>query len=258
MNKFEAGKYLNVAGNLGAMSQALTMNPPISLSQTNLQNVQRQLSERAAECRELGLPVSARQFELAVENLADLPQGAVLSIQVSTMIVDLQNAMAAEMDTHLFMHIFPDRQQFYEQKELFGPSVNSNFGSAKKDIKAAGSCYAVDRNTACVMHLMRVLEVGLNTLAKELNVDFARRNWENVINDIEAEIKEINGPTWGGDWKQKQQFYSGAAKDFRYFKDAWRNHAMHYHEHYDPSEAKTILDHVKTFMEQLADGGLKE
>jgi hypothetical protein len=33
-------------------------------------------------------------------------------------------------------------------------------------------------------------------------------------------------------------------------------HAMHYREHYDASEAKTILDHVKAFMVQLAAGGL--
>ena len=75
---------------------------------------------------------------------------------------------------------------------------------------------------------------------------------------IEAEIKKINGPAWGSDWKVKQQFYSGAAKDFRYFKDAWRNHAMHFREHYEASEAKIILDHVKSFMIHLADGGLKE
>ena len=162
------------------------------------------------------------------------------------------------MSTHLFMHIFPERQGFYEQEELFGMTVNANFNSAKRDIKAAGSCYAADRNTACVMHLMRVLEVGLNTLAKTLGVSFDRRNWENLINDIDAEIKKINGPARGADWKEKQEFYSSAAKDFRYFKDAWRNHAMHFREHYEGSEAKTILEHVKAFMAQLADEGLKE
>jgi hypothetical protein len=39
---------------------------------------------------------------------------------------------------------------------------------------------------------------------------------------------------------------------------SWRNHAMHFREHYEGSEAKTILEHVKAFMAQLADGGLKE
>jgi hypothetical protein len=107
------------------------------------------------------------------------------------------------------------------------------------------------------MHLMRVLKVGLNTLAKELKVNFDPRTWENVINDIEAEIKKINGPAWWPDWKVKEQFYSEAAKDFR-FKDAWRNHATHYREHYEASEALTILTHVQAFMKHLAESGLKE
>jgi hypothetical protein len=62
----------------------------------------------------------------------------------------------------------------------------------------------------------------------------------------------------GPDWNQKQQFYSGAAKDFRYFKDAWRNHAMQYRERYTETDAKGILEHVRAFMVQLANGGLKE
>jgi hypothetical protein len=105
---------------------------------------------------------------------------------------------------------------------------------------------------------MRVLELGMNVLASKLQVDFQRRNWENVLNDIDAAVKKINGPHAGTDWKEQQRFYSEAAKDFRYFKDAWRNHAMHFHEHYEAAEARSILDHVKTFMEHLAANGLRE
>ena len=59
-------------------------------------------------------------------------------------------------------------------------------------------------------------------------------------------------------WDKERTFYSGAAKDFRYFKNAWRNHSQHLHEHYEASEARTILDHVKAFMMHLADNGLRE
>jgi hypothetical protein len=162
------------------------------------------------------------------------------------------------MSSQLFMRIFPDRVDFYQQEEFFGPKVELNFPSAKRDNKSAGSCYACDRNTACVMHLMRVLEVGMNTLAATLKVSFERRSWENVINDLDTEIKKINGPHAGADWKNKQQFYAEAAKEFRYFKDAWRNHAMHYREHYDAIEALSILNHTKEFMKHLAQNNLAE
>jgi hypothetical protein len=86
-------------------------------------------------------------------------------------------------------------------------------------------------------------------------VAFRRGNGENIT---ETAIKKINGPHAGTDWKDKQHFFAEAAKDFRYFKNAWRNHALHFHEQYDASEAKLILDRVKTFMMHLAENGLKE
>jgi hypothetical protein len=178
--------------------------------------------------------------------------------QVSQILLTISSVIRAEMSSQLFMRIFPDRVDFYQQEEFFGPKVELNFPSAKRDNKSAGSCYACDRNTACVMHLMRVLEVGMNTLAATLKVSFERRNWENVINDLDTEIKKINGPHAGADWKNKQQFYAEAAKEFRYFKDAWRNHAMHYREHYDAIEALSILNHTKEFMKHLAQNNLAE
>ena len=68
--------------------------------------------------------------------------------------------------------------------------------------------------------LMRVPELGLNSFASQpdINVVFQRREWENIIKDIESAIKKINGPHAGTDWKDKQHFLAEAAKDFRYFK----------------------------------------
>jgi hypothetical protein len=254
MEKFAAEKFCNIASQFAGISAHLNRGNVRAHMQEQI-DLARRLSDVAATCEGIGLKVTALQIMATVRNLTSMQFG---STQVSQMVTSLGIALSSEMSTHLFMRVFPERAPFYEQNDLFGSAVAANFDSASRDIKSAGTCFAVDRNTACVMHLMRVLELGLNVLAGELGVSFDRRNWENVINDIEAEIKKINGPAWGKDWKLKQQFYSEAAKDFRYFKDAWRNHAMHYREHYDASEAKSILEHVKAFMSHLADNGLKE
>ena len=64
----------------------------------------------------------------------------------------------------------PDRQAgYYEQEELFGSEVHTNFESTRDDVKEAGNCYATGRYTACVFHCMRVLEKGLHALVRELN-----------------------------------------------------------------------------------------
>jgi hypothetical protein len=44
---------------------------------------------------------------------------------------------------------------------------------------------------------------------------------------------------------------------FRYFKDAWRNHVDHGREHYDEHQADTILTHTIDFMVFLVEAGLK-
>ena len=257
LEKFAAEVYCRISGNLGALSfefSAESMSHPTSPKR--VENLAWQLEGIVPSCRAIGLKTSALQLEDAVTRLREpnVWTGPILGQTIRCLNV----AINSEMSTHLFMRIFPERIDFYEQANLFGDAVGDHFPGASKDIQQAGSCYAADRNTACVMHLMRVLELGLNALARKLQVRFERREWENVINEIEAEIKKINGPHAGADWREQQRFYGEAAKDFRYFKNAWRNHAMHAREHYEASEARTILDHVKSFMVHLAEGGLKE
>lgn len=257
MEKFAAEKFCTICTNLTSMSGNLA-HIGLTVSPKNTATLCETLKALAQDCKQIGLKVTALQVEAVICKFEAHSTFNFPAVQISQILDDLATAISCEMETHLFLRVFPERADFYKQDELFGPQANVAFQSAKRDIKSAGTCYACDQNTACVMHLMRVLEVGLSVLARELKVLFDRRNWENVINDIEAEIKKINGPAWGPDWKAKQQFYSGAAKDFRYFKDAWRNHAMHFREHYEAAEAKSILDHVKSFMIVLADGGLHE
>ena len=97
---------------------------------------------------------------------------------------------------------------------------------------------------------MRALELGLIALAAMFNVDTDRNNWENIINEIESQVKKT-GPTRGPDWKDEEQFYSEAALQFRFFKNAWRNHVMHVRDKYDETRAKAIFDHVRDFMTHL-------
>jgi hypothetical protein len=53
-------------------------------------------------------------------------------------------------------------------------------------------------------------------------------------------------------------FLSGAAAQFRYFKEAWRNHVAHSRATYDDIEALRIMSHVHQFMDELAVRGLSE
>ena len=256
VEKFSAEKYLAICSNMTDLAYS-GKGVHQEFTESGKKEVCKLLRRIAKDCRAVGLKSASIQFDELIDNVKHVP---ISGRQLSQILLCLGSAIRAEISTHLFMQIFPNRIEYYEQPELFGAEVNAGFPSAIRDIRSCGSCYACDRNTASVMHSMRVLEAGLGVLASELTVPSDRRNWEQIIRDIEIKIEEIQKKReqWGQNWKEKLEFYSGAAKDFRYFKDAWRNHVMHFREHYDAAEALTILNHVKAFMEHLVGGGLKE
>jgi hypothetical protein len=267
MNKFDGGKYLSVAANLGATSAWLAQRPSVPMSAQNLANTEMQLLERARECRDIGLVVTAKQFERAAASLADAqraPEGMVFVFaQASIMIDCLQNAMISEMENQLFLWMHPDRAVYFEQAELFGHEVATQFPSTSRDVRSAGNCYASDNSTACVFHCMRVLEKGLYALANHLKIPFTvpveLQNWQNIIESIEKEILNREKTLPKGTAKTEElKFLSGAAAQFRYFKEAWRNHVAHSRVTYDDIEARRIMTHVHQFVDELAKGGLKE
>ena len=262
MQKFDAGKYLIVAGNLAGMAQGIAVMAQFPLSVDNRANTNLRFVERAKECREIGLVISAAQFENAAENLR-LNPGPILSIQIGQIIIDIQNLMINEMKSHLFLWVQSEKAKYYEQLELFGGVVADNFPSTEQDIRSAGNCYASSNNTACVFHCMRVLEKGLHGFADYLSVPFVvpveLQNWQNIIEPIEKEIKHQEQTLPKGTAKSDElKFLSGAAAQFRYFKEAWRNHVAHSRVTYDDIEAVRIMTHVHQFMEELAQYGLKE
>jgi hypothetical protein len=154
--------------------------------------------------------------------------------------------------------IAQEKDKYFQKDDLFGPEVSRAFGSCVSDIQAAGTCYALEQNEACVFHLMRVLERSLGVLASKFNVPFQNDNWHNIIEQLEVRIRKMDATTFGSDWKDKQKFYAGAANQFMFFKDAWRNHVMHVRDVFDEGKARSVLDSVRVFMQSLTEGGLAE
>jgi hypothetical protein len=255
VEKFSANEFCILCANLTSLVNLYAAQPNKPFVFQDKAELIGHLNAWSEKCREVGLEVAPLQIDAARDAVM---QRDVSRPQISDMLVGLGQAITSEMSIHLFLWIPKEKSKYYEQDELFGPVTASAFPSAARDIKAAGSCYAESKNTASVMHLMRVLELGLTALANRLAVPIRKPDWENLINDIEAAIAKINGPHARPDWKKDREFYAGAAKDFRYFKNAWRNNVMHIHEHYDDLEAREILDHVKSFMAHLSKNGLKE
>ncbi len=108
-----------------------------------------------------------------------------------------------------FLYVEESKLKFYDQQAAFGDTVAKNFPSADYDVQEAANCFALGRYTACVMHSMRVLEAGLDALARALKVKRSGKSWGADLNVFtlawQAELKA--NPRLSG-WKR--QFFPHA------------------------------------------------
>jgi hypothetical protein len=169
----------------------------------------------------------------------DTDVGVVMAM-VASFVGDTQ----AELCEHIFFRIPNEEKSFYDDVQLASAAMDA-FPSAVPEVSNAGKCFALDQPTACVLHLMRALEVPLKALIAALNFIPSNPNWQTVINECEREIRKLKD-------KGDQEFYSEAATNFLYFKNAWRNHVMHGRDTYDKRQAFDIMMHVAGFMKVLS------
>lgn len=101
-----------------------------------------------------------------------------------------------ELNAQKLLPLSPWAERLLSEEPQFGPAVAHSFPSAEFDIQEAAKCLAFDRATASVMHLMRVMELGLRVLAKHYGVE-ADASWNKTLNQIEAKIREIGTRSHG-------------------------------------------------------------
>ena len=181
-----------------------------------------------------------------------IPKAGDIRIRLTT----FRQSLDRELRRRSFLFVPDAKAAFYEQTDLFGPQVSERFSRAAQDIKEAGTCIALDRPTAAVFHLMCVLEVGIDRLSHALGLPYKQAAWHTILNDIEKRVNAL-GPQDGSDWRADKEFYSQAVVEFRFFKDAWRNHVAHGRARYNEGEARNIFEHIRSFMEWLS-GRLSE
>jgi hypothetical protein len=163
---------------------------------------------------------------------------------------NLYDRIIDELQERVTFQIESPRAVFYDDPAAFGEDVSAAFPSATEDIREAAKCLALDRATACVMHLCRAVEVGLKVLAvKELNLP-DRNNWGRYLDDIQKELARRYKTS--GTRTADELFYSEVAAQIGHIKTAWRNPTMHVERIYTVERADEILAAVKSFMKHLA------
>lgn len=161
-----------------------------------------------------------------------------------------------ELQMRLFLYVPQEDAELYRNPMgVFSKAVDG-FPSASGDAIEACRCYALGRYTACVFHCMGILQYGLFALADELKLSLTiplqMAEWCKIINGIEGKIRDFRNEPKSPEKDENLAFYSECGVQFRYFKDAWRNHVAHLREEYDKDQAHSVLIHTREFMEHMS------
>lgn len=210
----------------------------------------RMFKERIRVCEECYLPSTADQFKRILKTLEE----GCTPAEITEHYPELMNRLEDECRRHVVMVIEPDYRKYFENPEffdtddIFDDQVSRSFPSANEDIAEAGKCLACGRATACVMHLQRVMEVGLRVLAAAVGVP-EQNDWGRYLKEIEEQL--IKRMKTSGARSPEEQFYAEAHAMFDSARRAWRNPTMHPEKTYSPERAQEILIAVRSFMRHL-------
>jgi hypothetical protein len=156
-----------------------------------------------------------------------------------------------ELADSLFLLVPSEKSSYFQDEPLWGAEVADKFPKLVEDIQEAGKCFATARYTACVFHLMRVMEGAVQFLGGKLNINLVReKNWHNILDEVDKAIKNMNPKN--SRQKAVRNKYSAASAYLRMVKDAWRNDVMHPKATYTEEEVERIFYNVQDFMIHLA------
>jgi hypothetical protein len=212
---------------------------PASRQYFHVPNLAQQLSALAAECRNSDLIFTATLLErLSNSYRNSQPRSAEeLAGQLHECVHRLQDELAEPR----FFSVDPDKLEFLRPYPSFFPvEVTGMFPATNKELAEATCCYAYERDTACVFHLMRALEVVLKAFAEKLDVRFVSKNWGEIVAALEP---RLNG---------KNTEDAEILAYLRNIKNAWRNPTMHVERDYDSDQAFDILRNTRNLMLHVA------
>lgn len=155
-----------------------------------------------------------------------------------------------ELDRVKLFHVPEGMVQYYENPQPFGGAVFDAFPTAVLDSQNAGKCLALHQPTACMFHLMRVMECGLSTYAKKLGIAFAH-SWESYINHLTKEF-DMKWDRKSKTWKKNGPLHKEILGEINAIKIAWRNPTMHIVNDYSMEEAQRAYHVVLGFMQKLS------
>ena len=261
MLEVDAGRFFGSVSALGAYVQVFSSCAQRQgvprLPQKDFDMIQDEARNLRSVAEELNLPMTAAVCEEFISEIDELvapdDEGMVspctsLFVRMMGSLERIQSAKY-EARSKLFLALNTSGNLLWQTEPPFGQAAQDAFPSSSTDIEEAAKCLAVERGTACVMHLMRAIEVPLKSLATSLNVG-QQNDWGSYIREIDKELGVRMKAA--GKRSQDEQFFAETSEAFERVKRAWRNRTMHVDAVYTVERAREIYDATKDFLAYLA------
>src|ERR1700730_16644282 len=156
----------------------------------------------------------------------------------------------------MFIIEVEQRRYFDPERPLFGKDFAKNYISAAFEVDEAAKCLALSRPTASVFHLMRLMEIGVRSVARCLQVPDpiqpADRSWGAVLKKVRDGI-DAKWPTVAARSAGDGEVFDVLYASLDAVKNPWRNSTMHPANKYTVEEAEHVVAAVRGFIMRLAD-----
>ena len=254
---WQLGLLLTTLRDLEWTTKQLMRNIDVLIPREVLEILPQRMSYTRRHCAELELPVSVERVNIISERL----KNGLTHRQLGDELKYLNETISSELKYRRFAYVPTDKAKLLDNFLRDWEAVLREFTSATDEIRAAVECYALDCNTACVFHSMRVAERGLRILAKALKVktlgpqkhplEFAE--WGQILSALAGKLKAIQ-QTPGRNAKKAAlaKFYADAASQADYLNEIWRKEVSHARGMYNAPEALNALTRTHDFMNLLS------
>jgi hypothetical protein len=184
----------------------------------------------------------------AEELKSSILDGTMSSFEdLATELREFLRSVEHELRSDLFLYISQGHVKHYVEPIEGWGSVIAKWGNTSSDIEEAEKCFALNRYTASVFHLMRLMEMAVQKFGDKLGVDLVGpvgpKVWQVILDGVNKAVKE---KALEKDLLAKS--YAAASAHLYNVKVAWRNEVMHPKATYTEEEAESILYNVKTFV----------
>ena len=175
---------------------------------------------------------------------------------------EFRSKLERELNGRFFLYLSEEEAALFQSTQPLGQEVASAFPvTVNAELCEASKCLALGRYTACVFHLMHVMEIAVQVFGKKLHVDIVKSapagkrvselSWDQILGAINPKLRALPQDTVKR--KRRHEKFAAAQSYLYGVKDAWRNPTMHPRlEGYNELQVRDIMNHVRSFLTEFA------